>query len=491
MPALGSSHHHADTMVTETNKGERGDFLLPLLTVVLDALAIEFAFLFSYWLRFRSVLVHYLGVKEAGGPPFEGYLFGSFFITVIWLLLFQSRKMYSTRRNVTMADEFINVVKVVSLGMLIVMSAAFFYRDFSYSRIVFGLLWGSSIVFITAGRAVVQAVERRYYRKGKHLRQCVIIGNEALANQVYTHLHRHRSFGFNIVGYFADAPSHEETALAKAPYCGRIEDAPAFIRDHGIDLVFIALRSKEQHQIFDLITECEGMNVEFMMVPDVLDVLTSQVKVAELEGIPFLKIKSNPLTTWGRITKRAFDIVVSASLIIMLSPLWLLIMLLIKLDSPGPVFFKQYRVGLDGRQFKMYKFRSMKVGAEQFDDMAGLGIRNDPRRTRVGKILRKLSLDELPQLWNVLKGHMSLVGPRPERLKYVQEFRQSVPKYLDRHRVKAGVTGWAQVNGLRGDTSIQDRIKYDLYYIENWSLAFDIKILLRTLRAIFSTKHVD
>ncbi len=469
----------------------KGDFLLPFLTVVFDAAAIEFAFLFSYWLRFRSPLVHSLGMKEIGGPPFEGYLFGSFVITLIWLLLFQSRKMYSTRRNVSLSDEFINVVKVVSLGMLIVMSAAFFYRDFSYSRIVFGLLWVSSIVLIMVGRLAVQTIERRYYRKGLHLRQCIIIGGENLASQTYARLHRHPSFGFHIVGYFAERPAHEETALAKARYCGTIADAPAFIRSEGIELVFIALRSKEQHQIFDLISECEGLNVDFMMIPDVLDVLTSQVRVAELEGIPFLKIKSNPLTTWGRITKRAFDIVVSASCILLLSPLWLLIMVLIKLDSPGPVFFKQYRVGVDGREFKMYKFRSMKVGAEKFDDIAGLGLKNDPRRTRVGAILRKFSLDELPQLWNVLKGHMSLVGPRPERVKYVQEFQQSVPKYLDRHRVKAGVTGWAQVNGLRGDTSIQERIKYDLYYIENWSFAFDIKILLRTLRAILSIKHVE
>ncbi len=472
-------------------RSRKGDFLIPFLTVVFDATAIEFAFLFSYWLRFRSPLVHYLGMQEIGGPPFEGYLFGSFFITLVWLLLFQSRKMYGTRRNVSLSDEFINVVKVVSLGMLIVMSAAFFYRDFSYSRIVFGLLWASSIELIMAGRMIVLAIERHFYRKGLHLRQCIIIGGESLANQTYAQLHRHPSFGFNIVGYFADRPSHEETALARARYCGTIEDAPAFIRSEGIDLVFIALPSKEQHQLFDLISECEGVNVEFMMIPDVLDILTSNVKVAELEGIPFLKIKSNPLTTWGRIAKRAFDIAVSAALIILLSPLWLLIMVLIKLDSPGPVFFKQHRVGLDGREFKMYKFRSMKVGSEKYDDVAGLGIKDDPRRTRVGAVLRKLSLDELPQLWNVLKGHMSLVGPRPERVKYVQEFRESVPKYLDRHRVKAGVTGWAQVNGLRGNTSLEERIKYDLYYIENWSFTFDIKILLRTLRAIFSTKQVD
>lgn len=472
-----------------THKTRRGDFLIPFLTVVFDATAIEFAFLFSYWLRFRSPLVHVLGMKEIGGPPFEGYLFGSFFITFVWLLLFQSRKMYGTRRNVTLADEFINVVKVISLGMLIVMSAAFFYRDFSYSRIVFGLLWVSSIALVFAGRSVVHTIERGYYRRGRHLRQCIIMGNESIANQVYTQLHRHASFGFNIVGYFADEPSPDETALAKATYYGRIEDAAMFIRTNGVDLVFIALNSKQHDRLFDLISECEGMNVEFMMVPDVLDILTSHVSVKEFQGIPFLRIKGMPLSSWGRIIKRMFDLTASAVLLIVLSPLLLLIAALVKLTSRGPVLFKQERVGMDGKQFTMYKFRSMRVDAEQ-ETGPVWASKHDPRRTPIGVFLRKTSLDELPQLINVLKGEMSLVGPRPERPYFVDQFKHLVPKYLDRHRVKTGMTGWAQVNGLRGDTPIQERIKYDLYYIENWSLAFDIKILLRTLRAIFSVNQV-
>jgi exopolysaccharide biosynthesis polyprenyl glycosylphosphotransferase len=218
-------------------------------------------------------------------------------------------------------------------------------------------------------------------------------------------------------------------------------------------------------------------------------VLTSQVKVRELEGIPFLKIKGIPLSAWGRVTKRLFDVVVSGLTLVLLSPLLVAIAAAIKLDSRGPVLFRQQRVGLDGRPFKMYKFRSMQEGSEKFDAQAGLGQKNDPRRTGIGRLLRNTSLDELPQLWNVLKGEMSLVGPRPERSRFVQEFGAAVPKYLDRHRVKTGVTGWAQVNGLRGDTSIEERVKYDLYYIENWSLAFDIKILLRTIRAAFMSQE--
>ncbi len=468
----------------------RGDFLIPFITVVFDAIAIEFSFFFSYWLRFQSLLFESYGFTHVDAPPIRGYLLGSFFILIVWLLLFEARGMYGARRSVPLSDELINVVKVVSLGMLIVMSTAFFYRDFSYSRVVFGLLWATAIITISSGRMVVQAVERRLYRKGRNLQYAIIIGNDKLANEVYTNLNGHPSFGFHILGYFADIPAHKEYELSRANLLGSIGYAAQYIRDEHIELAFIALRAEDHPAMFRLINECEGVNIEFMMVPDVLEIMTSQVQVKELQGIPFLRIKSIPLTFWGRIAKRSFDIVVSGILLIVFSPLWLIVGVLIRLDSKGPILFKQERVGLDGREFLMYKFRSMRVGAEKYDDEAGLGVANDPRRTRVGALLRRLSLDEIPQIYNVLKGDMSLVGPRPERLRYVEKFGDVVPKYLDRHRVKTGVTGWAQVNGLRGDTSIEDRIKYDLYYIENWSIAFDIKILLRTLKAVFISKEV-
>lgn len=473
------------------NSARRADFWIPLFTVLCDALAIETAFILSYWLRFRSTLFGALGFIHEDAPPLIGYLLGSAFVIIAWLLLFHSRHMYSSRRNVNRSDEIINIVKVVSLGMLIVMSAAFFYRDFSYSRIVFGLLWIFSIAGIAVGRTLVQSVERRLYRKGRHLQPAIIIGNGTLADQVYARLHRHGSFGFQIVGYFADQPAPQALHLASSPHLGPIAGAPAYIRDHGIELAFIALTSRDQEQLFDLVSECEGINIEFMLVPDLLEVLTSQVRVRELEGIPFLPVKTIPLGTLGRTTKRIFDVVISGTILVVLSPLLAIIAVGIRLDSPGLVLFRQKRVGLDGVEFTMLKFRSMVVGSERLDVEARLGIKNDPRRTRLGRFLRRFSLDELPQLWNVLRGDMSLVGPRPERAHIVLEFGQSIPKYLDRHRVKTGVTGWAQVNGSRGNTSIEERIKYDLYYIENWSLAFDIRILLQTLRAAFTFKEED
>jgi len=467
---------------------ERADFVIPLLLVLLDALAIESAFLASYALRFHTGVFDALGFVKENAPPIQGYVLGSFVVIVVWLMLFDSRNMFAARRNVTLADELLNIVRVVSLGMLIVMSAAFFYRGFSYSRVVFGLLWGTAIVFVFAGRFGVRLYERSLYRRGRHLQPAVIFGNNGVAGDVYQRLNHHASFGIAIAGYFADTPADSSQPLAAAPYLGTLHEAPAFIREHRIRLGFIALQFHEHDDFLDLVAGCEGVNIEFMMVPDMLGVLTSQVKVRELEGIPFLKIKGIPLTAWGHVTKRLFDVAVSGLTLLLLSPILLVIAVAIRLDSTGPVLFRQQRAGLDGKPFTMYKFRSMRAGSEKFDAQAGLGVKNDPRRTRIGKLLRRTSLDELPQLLNVLRGEMSLVGPRPERSRFVQEFGAVVPQYLDRHRVKTGVTGWAQVNGLRGDTSIEERVKYDLYYIENWSLAFDIKILLRTIRAAFASR---
>jgi Undecaprenyl-phosphate glucose phosphotransferase len=472
------------------SRSHRGDLLLPSLGIVTDAIAIEGAFLLAYWLRFHTTLFSAFGFLHEEAPPLRGYVFASFFVIAVWLLLFNSRKMYGLRRNVNLSDELINVFKVVSLGMLLVMSAAFFYRTFSYSRVVIVLVWVFAIGGVFLGRVLMMMLERKAYRHGRHLQQAVIIGGETLADQVYSRLHQHLSFGITIKGYFADAAA-EGGSLASAVRLGAIADVPEFLRTSDTSLAFIALPSQNHQQLFNLISECEGINLEFMMVPDLLDVMTSQVRLRDIEGIPFLRLKSIPLTTWGRVTKRAFDLAISSLILLALSPLYAILALIIRLDSRGPVLFRQRRVGLDGKEFTMLKFRSMVAGAEKQDVAAGLGVRNDARRTRVGRFLRQTSLDELPQLWNVLRGDMSLVGPRPERTHVVKKFGDVVPKYLDRHRVKTGLTGWAQVNGLRGDTSIDERVKYDLYYMENWSLAFDIRILLRTLKAVITFREQE
>jgi len=473
----------------------RNDFLIPTLGVLFDGIAIEFAFLLSYWLRFDTRLLSFLPLSE-DIPALDAYIYGSLVVIPLWLLLFNSRKMYAARRNVELADEFYNIVALVTLGMLVVMSGAFFYRAFSYSRVVFGLLWVTSVGFIFIGRFLLNQFEKSLYRRGKELRNAVIIGNTETANRIFDVLHDHPLLGYRFVGYCARRPGSPDSSLAKASYLGTPEEIPSLLSSERIELALIALNHDEYNQLFELVRKCEGVNVEFMVVPDVLEIMAGQMRVVELEGIPFIKLKGVPMTTWGRIIKRAFDVVVSTLLLILFSPVFLLVAIAIKLDSRGPVFFSQERVGMDGKQFNILKFRSMRAGAEA-ETGPMWAMQNDPRRTRVGRFLRKTSLDELPQLLNVFKGEMSLVGPRPERQFFVDQFSRRdasgdafVPKYLDRHRVKTGMTGWAQVNGLRGPHgSLEERIRYDIYYIENWSLWFDIRILLKTVRAVLSTSH--
>ncbi len=461
----------------------RNDFLIPALGVVFDSLAIECAFLAAYWLRFKTSLLTFLPLAEST-PPLGAYLYGSLVIIPIWLLLFNSRRMYGARRNVGPADEFFGVVRLVTLGMLVVMSGAFFYRAFSYSRVVFGLLWLFSIVLISAGRAFLYRIEKKMYKGGRGLRNAVIVGNNAGANQVYSHLHNHPLLGYTFIGYFADRSSPASEPLGSSLLLGRMDDLQLELVRLKVELVLVAVGADEHQRLSDIVRECEGLNVEFMMVPDFLEMMTSKMAVTEIEGIPFVRLKGVAITPWGRILKRSLDLIFSGALLTLLLPVMLVVALAIKLGSAGPVLFVQERIGIDGIPFRMLKFRSMVEGAEKQDHRSGLGLPNDPRRTAVGKFLRRTSLDEFPQLLNVLKGEMSLVGPRPERPYYVDRFKTIVPKYLDRQRVKTGMTGWAQVNGLRGDSSLEERIKYDLYYIENWSFGLDLRILLRTLRAL-------
>ncbi len=466
----------------------RIEILLPLFSVLVDAAAIESAFLLSYFLRSRTSLFERFGFVYEAAPPFERYFLTSLIVVLVWLLLFQARQMYRPRRNVMLSDELLSVVRVVTFGMLLLMSAAFLYRDFSYSRLVVALLWVLSILFLFLGRAAVNAYERHLYKRGRHLQRAVILGSGPAAGEIFQKLHRHQSFGFTIEGYFASCRA-ETGPLAGAAWLGAPGTAPEFLRKHGIDLVFIALPPGEQGTLLEVVHACEGLSIEFMMVPDVVESLASPVRTRELEGIPFLRFKGIPLTFWGRFAKRGFDLTIALLTLLLGSPLWVLIALAVKLTSRGPVLFRQQRVSLDGGRFTMYKFRSMRTDAEE-ETGPVFARKHDPRRTGIGVLLRKTSLDEIPQLLNVLKGEMSLVGPRPERPYFVEQFRRLVPQYIDRHRVKSGMTGWAQVNGLRGETSLEERIKYDLYYVENWSVGFDVRILLRTLHAALNMKEV-
>lgn len=460
----------------------RNDILVPFATVLSDILALESAFLLSYWLRFHSPLTEYFEVT-LGIPSLESYIIASVVFIPVFLLVFRSRAMYGTRRNIHVSDEFFALVRLITIGMMIMMSATFFYRDFSFSRGVFILLWLTSIATVSTGRFFVMLLERSLYRRGKELKSIVIVGTNKTAEQIARLFTEQPSLGYEVLGYYADLQAPDDTPLSRCKYLGAVAKLPDDIVPLRIQSAMIALAHNEQEHLITLLRDTEGKNIEFMMVPDILELMTSRVRIQEIEGIPFIKLKDIPMTTWNRAVKRTFDVVFSLCIILLTLPITLFIALIIKLTSPGPVFFLQERISVDGTRFTLIKFRSMRVDAEEQTGPLR-AKKNDTRVTSIGKILRRTSLDELPQFWNVLRGDMSVVGPRPERPYFVQQFQSKIPRYLERHRVKTGMTGWAQVNGLRGDAPIEERTKYDIYYVENWSLVFDLKIISKTLHAV-------
>jgi exopolysaccharide biosynthesis polyprenyl glycosylphosphotransferase len=462
---------------------ERNELLIPFIQVMADLVGIEVSFLASYWLRFFSPMAAVFPVVK-GFPSLHVYLLSSLIVMLVWLLIFRQLRSYRARKDVSTIDEVYSVVKGVTLGMLIVMASAFFYRGFSYSRLVFVLIWATSIVLLSASRILVIQYERHLHRRGKGLIKAAIIGSDKWGETLFTKVNRQPGLGLDIIGYMGQSVFLAE----RIPSLGNFRDIAGVVEKEGLSVLFLALNETETQELFSLITECSGLNVRFYLIPNLLEMMTSQLCVEELEGIPVLRIKDVAMSDWNRIFKRLFDISISFGALLLMCPLFAVIAIAILLDSKGTIFYRQERLGIDGRKFVLLKFRTMHMEAES-ETGPVWAVKGDPRVTSAGSFLRRTSLDELPQLWNVLRGDMSLVGPRPERPYFVEQFRTKIPKYLERQRVKSGMTGWAQVNGLRGNVSVEERTQYDLCYVENWSLMFDIKILLMTFLAVLKGEN--
>ncbi len=394
-------------------------------------------------------------------------------------------KLYHQPRTVSRIDQFTNILAAVALGALIATAlTSFIYKELDWPRLMMIYFGFFAVVFIIAGRMFTSAWQARI--RASHPDRVLIIGAGDVGRMIAQRIRMSPRLGYQVVGFLDDTPGRR--SAAGLPVLGAAAHLRQTIRNENVSEVVIALPEASHEEVLDLIYECEREGVVVHVFPDVFQIMATQVTIGELNGLPMLTVRDVALRGWRLSLKRGIDVVGSALGLIFLSPLFLLIALLIKLDSPGPVFYSQIRMGLDARPFPVLKFRSMRIGAE---DQTGpvWATKNDSRKTRLGSFLRRTSLDELPQLINVLLGEMSLVGPRPERPVFVEQFRQVVPRYMDRHREKAGMTGWAQVNGLRGDTSIVERTKFDLYYVENWSLLLDIKILLRTIINVFRDRN--
>jgi Undecaprenyl-phosphate glucose phosphotransferase len=325
-----------------------------------------------------------------------------------------------------------------------------------------------------------------FRRKGYNQRQGLIAGTGELGQKLLGKIELYPELGIHIVGFLTRKTEQVGEVIRNIPVIGGYEDVDQILHDNKIDIFFIALGIDEYGSLPRLIQSTRGFLTDVKVVPGAYEFITLRGGVDELDGLPIVSLQDSPLHGWSKCFKRAFDLTMGTLILIILSPILFVISLLVKGTSEGPLLHWQERIGMDGRRFKMLKFRTMKKDAEK--ETGPVWAReNDPRRTKVGVFLRKTSLDELPQLFNVLKGEMSLVGPRPERPNFVEEFRNRIPLYMLRHKIKAGMTGWAQINGWRGNTSLERRIEHDLYYIQNWSIGFDLRILFMTLwRGFFS-----
>jgi Undecaprenyl-phosphate glucose phosphotransferase len=452
------------------------------LTLAMDLVLIGACWVVAYGLRFYVVGPPMVAPEI---PPLRDYLLQLVPILVVWGVAFRWFELYRPKRLGSRLSEWVDVGKASTLGVLVLVAImTFAFKRHEYSRVVILYFWVLSIVSVSLWRAAFREGLRLARRGGLNRRQAVIVGGGGPAAEILTALTRRPDVGIQVLGIVGD----KEHGDIGAPWLGRIEELRAILDGRELDVVFVALPHAESGRLGGILADIGDEPVTIHLVPDVTSLASLRGGIEEFEGVPLIHLRESPLYGWNAVMKRGVDIVVGAVSLLLTAPVMVVIGLTVKASAPGPVLLRQERMGLDGRAFSMLKFRTMRVDAEASTGPVW-AARDDPRRTRVGAFLRHTSLDELPQLVNVLRGEMSLVGPRPERPVFVEEFRRQLPAYMLRHKVKAGMTGWAQVNGWRGNTSIEKRLEYDLYYIERWSLTFDFKILLQTLWRGFSGKN--
>jgi exopolysaccharide biosynthesis polyprenyl glycosylphosphotransferase len=447
--------------------------------LVNDAVASSVAMLVAWAVRFQSGVIP----VTKGQQDFATYAQLIPIVIVVFPLAFAVQGLYRIRPARSRSEEWVAVAIGAVIGTIVLSGILLWVRPAEshivpYSRATLGMFMVAAMLFVIAGRSVVRAVVERRHRMGKDLDRVLIAGNGELARAVVTRMAAHRDqLGFRIVGYLRNGDDGE---IAGLPCLGRIDDAEQVVKAEAVDHVFVALPHASSTAMMALLDRLMRVCLSIHVVPDLLQFMVLRSRVEDLDGLPTINLSETPLEGWSRFVKRGFDLAIATSALVLLSPVMLLVALLIWIEDGTPVFYRQIRMGLDGKPFEMLKFRSMRVGAER-ETGAVWAAKDDPRRTRVGRFIRAWSLDELPQLWNVLVGDMSVIGPRPERPEFVEQFRAEVPHYMLRHKVRAGMTGWAQVHGWRGNTSIRMRIEHDLYYIENWSLLLDLKILFMTI----------
>ncbi|RTE08144.1 undecaprenyl-phosphate glucose phosphotransferase [Paenibacillus whitsoniae] len=458
---------------------------LTQLYAIADFIAIQLMFLLSWWLKFRS------GWIPFDSPlPFKHYVMWSVAYAFIAVAVSYLVNFYTPKRRKRFSFEILKIVQVHVLSLLMLLSLLFILKEVDVSRSYLLLFLVNNILFISFYRYMIKVSLKRVRRKGYNKQFILILGAGSLGRQFYTRLKQHPELGYEVVGFLDDFQEKHDTAYQNyKPIIGKIDDLETILNEVIVDEVIIALPLDAHRKFGSIINTCEKIGVKTLIIPDFFDFLPSRPYFDNFADMPLINVRDIPLDELrNRLFKRAFDIAFALVAIVLTMPVMLAAVIAIKLSSPGPIIFKQERVGLNRRTFMMYKFRSMKVLPESASNTEWT-VENDPRRTKVGTFLRKTSLDELPQFFNVLFGHMSVVGPRPERPYFVEQFKEEIPKYMVKHHIRPGITGWAQSNGLRGDTSIEERIQHDIFYIENWTFLFDIKIIWRTVINGFINKN--
>ena len=486
------------------------------MAVILDMICIPVALIVAWVIRFKSGWIH----MDADYLTLQAYLKPSIILIPLYILIYHSFKLYTPRRTKGIYDEIINIIKANIIGLLIFTLILYLLKEINYSRYFLFLFAVFNISLTAIVRFFIKNTLRILRKSGKNIKHIILVGYSDGAKNFFEKVHNNKHWGYNIIGVLDenfDLPQNynfnveelqntlnetEQQAaatisiqtdnnlkLSNENFIGKIDDLEKILNEFTLDEVFITLSIKEYDKIGNIIGICEKHGIRTQIIPDYYKYIPAKPYVEEVEGIPIINIRYIPLDNLlNKIVKRLFDILVSLICIVFFSPIMLTTAIIIKITSPGYIIFNQDRVGCNRKNFTMYKFRSMHIQRDE-DEKIEWTTKDDPRKTKFGNFIRKTSIDELPQLFNVLKGDMSLIGPRPERPYFVDKFKEEIPKYMVKHQVRPGMTGWAQVNGLRGDTSIKKRIDCDIYYIENWSLGLDIKIIWFTLFRGFVNKN--
>jgi Undecaprenyl-phosphate glucose phosphotransferase len=460
--------------------------VLNRMHVVIDGIVVYCAFAISYFLRFGP-MEPWFG-QRGYHKLFWQYQSMILFLVPMYLILYSLCHLYQPKRYQARHVEYFNIVRANLVGLGLMLAYIFFTKTMDIPRTLLAIFFVVNTVLMFAERYIILKVLYLTRKKGRNIKHLILVGFSTAASGYIDRIMANPQWGYQIHGIFDDN-LQSDFEYRNVPIIGKIQDLEYFLSQNNLDEVAITLNIKEYEKLEKIVAICEKSGTHTKFVPDYYKFISSSPYTEDLNGLPVINIRNVPLTnTTNKIIKRTMDIIGSIVAIIIFSPVMAVTAILVKKSSPGPILFCQERIGLHNKPFKMYKFRSMGVQPKSKEETCWT-TSNDPRVTPVGKIIRKTSIDELPQLFNVLFGDMSLVGPRPERPLFVEKFKEEIPRYMIKHQVRPGMTGWAQINGFRGDTSIRGRIEHDLYYIENWTLGLDIKILFLTVFKGFVNKN--